>query len=129
MTAPIATGRPVAQQLLTDRCVITTVDPEAEDWDPDTGFATDTTEIYDGPCLLLAPRIGQGRSRTGGDDKIIPTRVLCLPVDAPTVTVGDHITVTGHPNAFIVDDDGQRTNQVLQRIRVISEVDAEQVPT
>lgn len=101
----------------------------------DGDIETTTTTVWAGSCTLL-PASSHARTMTAGDDRIIGTHVIVVPIGAcwPVTTSGDPDdittgdTVTIDDAEWIVRDAGTRTNRATRRLGVVAVSDAEAVP-
>lgn len=123
----LAAAAATAAALLTDHCTISAVDPDAPPWTPDGGLPSDTIELYDGPCSLLAPRT-RANTTAGADPGQIVARILLLPPDAPTPPPGARVEVSSTAADYTVLAGERRTHEVTQRVRIVERTDTEGVP-
>lgn len=101
-------------------------------------------DVWSGPCSMSPPSgLGGQRTATGGDDRTVDVRVVRIPApgsvvqvccadettgDADDIAPGDHLTIIGDPDTYVVRVNQRRTTEVLRHIQVVSLTDAQGVP-
>jgi len=94
--------RPVATSAMTSTCTITRRTGSSTTGPDGTVTQPPAVAVYDGVCRVV-PQPTNERQRTGGDWQVTPRRYdISIRYDAPTIRVGDIVTVTAAADAGLV---------------------------
>lgn len=95
--------RPTATSAMTSTCRITRRSGAATTGTDGTVTPPAATPVYEGQCRVVPRATDQGVHRTSGDDVVTPRRYeVSLTYDAPTILLGDTVTVTAAADAGLV---------------------------
>lgn len=95
--------RPTATNAMTATCVITRRSGAGTTAADGTFTPSPATTVHEGPCRVVPRATDEGRHRTTGEGQVTPRRYeIGIEYDAPTVLLGDTVTITTAQDAGLV---------------------------